>query len=280
MKREPEAAGAARLSDRRFSELAAFLHESCGIRLAPQKRLMVESRLMRRVRRTGALDFETYCRTLFDEQDPAELAAVIDLLTTHKTDFFRESHHFDFLADRIARPFKEKWSGCERELRVWSAGCSTGEEPYSIAMVLREILAPCSFRVLATDVSEGTLQRAARGLFDADDVAPIPASLRRQFVRKTTSGFEVDASIKSSVVFRHHNLMDDAYPDRPRHHVIFCRNTLVYFDRDIQRRVLSRMAKALVPRGFLFLGHSESMSGMGLPFETLGPTTFRKRGDE
>ena len=140
MKREAESAGVVRLSDRRFSELAAFLHASCGIRLAPQKRLMVESRLMRRVRSTGADGFDAYCRSLFDERDPAELAAVIDLLTTHKTDFFRERHHFEFLADRIARPFKEKWSDCQRQLRVWSAGCSTGEEPYSIAMTV-EMLA-------------------------------------------------------------------------------------------------------------------------------------------
>lgn len=279
MKPERDPSGPQRLSSRRFGELAEFLSASCGIQLPPQKRLMVQSRLLRRLRVRGMSSFDEYCRLLFEERDPSELSAVVDLLTTHKTDFFRESHHFDFLADRIARPFRELWSGCDRQLRVWSAGCSTGEEPYSIAMVLKDVFSSCPFRVLATDVSTGTLAEAEAGVYDEQDVAPIPASLRRRFVHRSERGFEIDDEVRSHVTFRVHNLMDPRYPDQPRHHVIFCRNTLVYFDRETQRRVLSKLASALVPRGFLLLGHSESMTGMGLPFDTLAPTTFRKRGE-
>jgi len=279
MKRQPESAVGARLSERSFSDLAGFLHESCGIRLAPQKRLMVESRLMRRVRATGAKNFDSYCQALFRAREATELSVVIDLLTTHKTDFFREKHHFDFLSKNIAEPFRAIWPSCERQLRVWSAGCSTGEEAYSAAMVLDDVLAPCSFRVVATDVSEGTLRQAAAGRYDEADVAPIPPDLRRKYVHERAGAFEVAPDLRERVSFQKHNLMDDRYPDRPRHHVIFCRNTLVYFDRETQKNVLTKMARTLVPRGFLFLGHSESMNGMSLPFDTLGPTTFRKRGD-
>jgi len=278
MKPASDPVASPRLSEKRFSELAAFVGGSCGIQLPAQKRLMVESRLLRRLRARGLSGFDEYCRLIFESGDEEERSAVVDLLTTHKTGFFRESHHFDFLEGWIARPFRDLWPSCARQLRVWSAGCSTGEEPYTIAMVLKDVFGSCNFRILATDVSAGTLAEAELGLYDEAGVGALPPNHRRRWVRKTARGFELDAELRSHVSFRQHNLMDDRYPDQPRHHVIFCRNTLVYFDRDTQQKVLGKMARALVPRGFLFLGHSESMTGMNLPFETRGPTIFRKAG--
>ncbi|NJK88550.1 MAG: chemotaxis protein CheR, partial [Myxococcales bacterium] len=147
------------------------------------------------------------------------------------------------------------------------------------AMTLADVLGEDGFQVLATDVATVSVHTGQRASYDGALLEQIPVRFRSRFTRKTSAGFEIDGALRRRVRFEQHNLMDDVYPRTPRHHVIFCRNTLVYFDRPTQASVLTKLTQCLVPRGFLFLGHSESMSGMNLPYDAVGPSTFRKRSE-
>lgn len=267
------------LSDRDFEQLRRLLHDRAGIALGPQKRLRMTARLSRRLRALGLGSFADYHRYLSDPAHGEEMVAFVNALTTNKTDFYREPHHFEHLQRTWAPAVRDRVRAGEPcRLRLWSSACSTGEEVYTLAITLHEArLVPPAWdvRILASDIDTDVLARAAEGVYAADRVAPVPAALLpRYFLRRRDGGGEVRVrrELRDLVTFRQLNLAAFPWPVRAVFDVIFCRNVLIYFDRDLQRRILEEFRAALRPGGLLFLGHSESVFGLVSDLRHLGNT--------
>lgn len=270
-----------RLSRRNFDALARYIYEYSGIKMPVTKMTMLEGRLRRRLRATGIATLDGYCHYLFRQNGlEAESVYLIDAVTTNKTDFFREPKHFDYL-QQVALP--EMLADGHRRLRLWSSACSTGAEPYTIAMVLQDFVegtGEIDYRILATDLSTDVLQAARRGVYPEDMIIPVPAELRRKYVMsardKARGDMRIHPHLRSKVGFARLNLMDSLYPVGDPMHVIFCRNVLIYFDKPTQANVLSRLCDCLAPGGYLFIGHSESITGFDLPVRQVANTIFKK----
>jgi len=271
-----------RLSARNFTRLADFVYEQAGIKLPDAKKTMVEGRLRRRLQATGADTLDAYCEHLFSGKNVGlEARLLINAVTTNKTDFFREPAHFDFLARTALPALAAKHV---RTVRAWSAACSTGPEPYTLAMVLddyaRQHGGP-DFGILATDIDTDVLATARAGIYPADLLHPVPPALHRAYVslpRDPRRGeVRIVPRLRSVIGFARLNLMDNAYPVGEPMHLIFCRNVLIYFDKPTQRSVVARLVDCLAPEGYLFLGHSESIQGMDLPLVPVGSTIFQRR---
>lgn len=275
------AGGSDPLSDADFSRLAELIEGYSGIRMPAMKRLMVEGRLRRRVRDLGLHSLHAYCRHVFDEGGfGAEFVHLIDAVTTNKTEFFREPVHFQYLADTIA-PAALADHGRDG-IRVWSAACSIGAEPYTIAMVLDDLgrrTRPFRFEVVATDISTEVLRTAFDGIYDESMAEPVPDDLRQRYFMRSRNAerrqIRVVPELRSTVRFARVNLMDERYSVPADMDAVFCRNILIYFGRDAQRAVLERLCRHLRPGGYLILGHSETLTGMDLPLRPIGPTVFR-----
>jgi chemotaxis protein methyltransferase CheR len=268
-----------RISKRNFERLADFIYTYSGIKMPPTKATMLEGRLRRRLRATGLPTFDTYCNFLFSGGLESEAVFLIDAVTTNKTDFFREPNHFDFLADHAIPSLLNRG---ESDIRAWSAACSTGAEPYTIAMVLDESLAQvprAKFAVLATDLSTEVLATAQRGIYTAETVAPVPPDMMKRYVRKAVDKrrqeVRIAPQLRSRIGFARLNLMDQTYPVGNPMHLIFCRNVMIYFDKPTQLGVLTRLCKCLAPGGYLFIGHSESVAGFNLPLKQVANTVFQ-----
>jgi chemotaxis protein methyltransferase CheR len=270
-----------RLSKRNFDRLASFIYRYSGIKMPSTKQTMLEGRLRRRIRATGLTTFDEYCDYVFDHGGlESELVHLVDAITTNKTDFFREPKHFDYLRDQ-ALPALSR-SGVSR-FRTWSSACSTGAEPYTMAMVLDTYLAnnrDGSYSILATDLSTDVLEKARLGIYPVEVIEPVPAEMRRKYVLQAAnqSRREVRMTpyLRSKIGFGRLNLMDNRYSVGEPMHVIFCRNVLIYFDKETQGRVLHRLCECLVPGGYLFIGHSESIAGLDLPVRTVANTVFQR----
>ena len=273
------------LTNRDFDRLRTLIYTESGISLGPDKRTMMEIRLKRRLRSLNLSSLSEYCDHVFaPDGQQHELIHLIDVITTNKTDFFRESVHFDFLVSK-ALPDLASRRGATRKSLVWSAGCSTGEEPYTLAMVLSEYSQTSpgfKIHVLATDISTTVLERAGAGIFKSEAISPVPRDLVRKYFmrsRDPESGLlRVVPELRSLVEFRRVNFMDADYglPEPPE--VIFCRNVIIYFDRPTQVRLLEKLTRQLVPGGYFFAGHSESLQGMDLPLVPVAPAVYRRPG--
>jgi chemotaxis protein methyltransferase CheR len=273
------------LSQSDFHRLARFIEDYCGIRMPDSKRTMLEGRLRRRLTALNMTDFRQYCRYVFDEQGfEDEVVHLIDAVTTNKTDFFREPEHFRFLATQAVPHLLEgRARGRSTKLVVWSAACSIGAEPYTVAMVLADLLGQgldFDFTVLATDISTRVLQKAALGIYSHEMVRQVPPDYQRAFFMRARDArrqeMRIVPELRSKICFLRMNLLEDAYPLDRLADVVFCRNVLIYFDKPTQQRVLERLCASLRPGGFLFLGHSESIGGHTLPVEQVAPTVFVK----
>jgi chemotaxis protein methyltransferase CheR len=273
-----------RLSANDFQRLSAFIEERTGIRMPPAKKTLLESRLSRRVQDLGMSGFSEYCVHVLEGNDPEEIVQLLDRITTNKTDFFREAQHFELLVGRALPALAaQHGAGTLRELRLWSAGCSTGEEPYTLAMVLAEAAERSPglrFQILATDLSTRVLRRAAAAVYPEALVQPIPLALRRKYLQRSVADpdqVRVASALRGRVRFGQLNLLDQDYRMGTSLDVIFCRNVFIYFERATQREILARFASCLVPGGFLFIGHSETINGLDLPFDAVVPTVYRRR---
>jgi chemotaxis protein methyltransferase CheR len=266
-----------------FRSLSELIKNEVGINLPLSKKTMLESRLRKRLIALGLNSFRDYCDLLFGPDGMLrEGRSLVDAVTTNKTDFFREPAHFDFLSS-VALPDLRKRRGHGGPLRVWSAACSTGEEPYTLAMVLSEFFcAGQGFEVIATDVSSRVLEVARRAIYDEDRIAPVPAGLRkRYFLRSVRPGagvVRVSAEIRGLVRFLSLNLMEGRYPFDGPMDVIFLRNIMIYFDRETQEALLKNLMRYLSLGGYLFIGHSETLNGMPLPLLRLEPSIYRRIG--
>jgi len=273
------------LSDTEFHRLSLFVKEKTGITLPEAKKMMLQARLQKRLRALSLKNFSEYCRYLFSPHGVEhEVGEFINVVTTNKTDFFRESHHFDFLVNS-AIPFLNEYGLLQHHnLNVWSAACSSGMEPYTIAMMLSEYRASyheLSWRILGTDVSTYVLQKASRAIYDEEAVDSVPMEFRKKYLLRSTDRsrhlVKITPELRSSVEFKQLNFMQDDYQLRQRFEVIFCRNAIIYFDRPTVFEILKKITKYLIPGGFLFLGHSESLNGFPLPFDVAGPTIYQRK---
>jgi chemotaxis protein methyltransferase CheR len=269
------------LSARNFARLAQHVYDVAGIKLPDAKKTMVEGRLRRRLKAVGIDTLDGYCDRLFSGAHTAtETPLLINAVTTNKTDFFREPGHFDFLVETALPALLD--AGV-RSLRVWSAACSIGAEPYTLAMVLDDYAerhGGFGYGILATDIDTDVLATARKGIYPEDMLAPTPPALHRAYVRmpidRHRGEVRIAPALRSVIGFARLNLMDESYPVGEPMHLIFCRNVLIYFDKPTQRKVVSRLLDCLAPGGYLFLGHSESIQGMDLPLTAVGSTVFQR----
>jgi chemotaxis protein methyltransferase CheR len=276
---------ALRISPRTFGQLAQYITRELGIKMPESKVSLIQSRLLRRVRHLGLQSIDEYCeRLLSSDEAEAERVHFINAITTNKTDFFREPQHFKYLV-QAALPQLERSAraGADRRFAVWSAACSSGEEPYTLAMVLSEyaLARPqFEFRILATDVSTKVLQMAKQGIYTKQQISPVPDPLRRRYLLHgkgdQASLMRITPALRRTVSFHPLNFMDADYGVKEMFDVIFCRNVLIYFDRPTQEAVISKVCRNLRPGGYLFVSHSESLSGLDLPLVCLGSSCFRK----
>ena len=269
------------ISPRNFKKLAAFIYGQSGIRMPETKLTMVEGRLRRRVRALGMASLDAYCEHVLGASvSDEELVHLINAVTTNKTDFFREPRHFDYLRGTILPQWRQEG---RRRIRVWSAACSTGAEPYTIAMVLDDFgqqHGGPDYEILATDLDTEVLSNAIKGIYPAEMLAPVPPDLHRRYVMRPRSpqrrDVRISPSLRSKVAFGRLNLMDENYPIGEPVDIVFCRNVLIYFDKPTQQKVVNRLCAKLRPGGYLMLGHSESIAGMNLPVKAVANTVFRR----
>lgn len=271
------------ISDAEFVRACQMIADVTGISMSPTKRHLVVRRLSPRLRALGLDSFDAYLNHIATG-DFAEREHFCNAVTTNLTSFFRESHHFDYLAKDVVPELRARATGYRPRLRIWSAGCSTGEEPYSIAMVLRESLPDIDrwdARVLCTDIDTDVLRTGRAGLYGPDRVRGLaPARLNQWFERTgddPAAPYRVTEPLQRLLAFKRLNLMAQ-WPMRGPFDVIFCRNTIIYFDRDTQRRLIERMANLLSDDGVLILGHSETLHRISDRFRLIGRTVYRKAG--
>lgn len=271
------------ISSRDYSRLCKLIYEQAGISLGTQRKTMLEARIRRRLKELSIASYGDYCDYLFTGPGlKAELVNLIDVVTTNKTDFFREPKHFEFLVSRVL-PEIAASTTTRRPFLLWSAGCSTGEEPYTLSVVLSEYALAhpgFSFRILASDVSTTVLERASLGIYSADSVQPAPAALKvKYFMRGREPGsnrVRVVPELRRLVEFRHLNFMDEDYGIAEMFDAVFCRNVIIYFDRQTQQRILTKLTDHLLPGGHLFVGHAETLHELNLPLVPVAPALYRR----
>lgn len=273
------------LSNRDFERLRTVIHTETGIHLGPEKKLMLEARVKRRLKALDIDSYGEYCSFLFQRGNTErEMVFLIDAVTTNKTDFYREPGHFEFLMER-ALPDLTARGEPGRPISIWSAGCSTGEEPYTLAIHLSEYARTHTgfrFRILATDISTGVLEKAQRAIYTEEVVAPVPVELRQRYLLRSKNRQErqvrVRPELRAAIEFRRLNFMDDDYGVAESMDAIFCRNVLIYFKRETQEEILRKLTRHLMPGGYLFVGHAEALHDMRLPVTPVAPSLYRKTG--
>jgi len=266
-----------------FEDLAGLARKESGLMFAPEKRTLVQSRLRHRLRATGISDFATYSRHVLSAEGRRERRLMISALTTNVTHFFREAHHFDLMSERLGDRFDEK-ARLGLPIRIWSAGCSKGHEPYSLAMHLlgkHPKLKDADFRILATDIDPKVLKYGYEGNYRRDEAKHVPASVQEQFMRPGSAPDDVciDDQLRKFITFKELNLIAE-WPMKKPFDAIFCRNVVIYFDLATQDSLWPSFVQAMTPDGILFLGHSERVSDprkFGL--HTVGPTAYARMTD-
>jgi chemotaxis protein methyltransferase CheR len=265
------------LSDHDFKRFSDLVYQKCGINLHDGKKTLVRARLGKRLRQGGFKDFNAYYRFVSKADNEQELVQLLDAISTNLTSFFREEKHFDFLKERLFPSFLEK---SQRKIRIWSAGCSSGEEPYSLAMCTFEYFGlnnGLDMSILASDISTRVLSQAQKGVYRQERVINIKEPILRKYFQKgvgrQTGNVRVKAFVRDRVRFERINLMEP-FPFKEKFDIIFCRNVMIYFDADIRRRLLAELHRLLAPKGLLFVGHSENLTGMISDFRSAAPSIY------
>ncbi|MBL4637761.1 MAG: protein-glutamate O-methyltransferase CheR [Proteobacteria bacterium] len=268
-------------TDDNFQRIRRFVSEHTGIVLSDAKKNMVYGRLSKRIRKGGFKNFTAFCKAI-DEGDEQEQEFLINAITTNLTSFFRENHHFEFLADTII-PELVKEKGHDKRLRIWSAGCSTGEEPYSIAITLKEALPNFSqwdVKILATDLDANVIEHGKQGIYRADRIEGLTKTRAKRWFHRgrgdNADMVKVKDELKQMIHFKRLNLLDE-WPMKGPFDLMFCRNVVIYFDKPTQKVLFERYEKILKSRAYMFIGHSESLYKVTTDFESLKHTTYRKK---
>ncbi len=283
--KSPGLPGSLHMSDKDFQRFSMFIYAECGVKLPPAKKTMLTSRLVKRLRVLSMDSFSRYYDYVNSpEGRRRELVDMIDVVTTNKTDFFREPRHFDFLVKNALPALADMGRGTgARKLNVWSAGCSSGEEPYTLAIVLAEYYAKHTgdFQVLATDISTQVLEKARQAIYPEELIHPVPSQMKHKYFLRgkgRQEGFcRVAPALRNRVQIGRLNLNEgNRFDLKVRMDIIFCRNVIIYFDRDTQRRLFVKFYDQLVPGGFMFIGHSETLHGINDRFATVATSVYRK----
>ena len=270
------------ISVKDYTRLCGLIYDEAGIHLGTERKTMLEVRIKRRLKILNLQSYSEYCEYLFGHEGlKDEITHLIDVVTTNKTDFFREPKHFNYLADHALPELTERIGG--RPFLIWSAGCSTGEEPYTMAIVLSEYALAhpgFRFRILASDISNIVLDKAEMGVYTNAVVAPVQPLLRQKyFMRSRDRGSEhvrVVPELRNSIEFRRLNFMDADYGVSEKMDAIFFRNVIIYFDRATQERILLKLSNCLLPGGYMFVGHAETLHDMNLPLTPVAPALYRR----
>jgi len=270
---------AAQLSDTEFSKLSKFIYTQYGIKMPPEKRIMLQSRLQKRLRALKIYTFKEYIEFAFSNQGNDEIIHMMDVVSTNKTDFYREPAHFEFLRQSILPKLYEE----KKHVKIWSAGCSSGQEVYTLAIELSEFAnthAGFDFSILGTDISTLMLKKAFAAVYTEEMVSMIPLEIKRKYLlkskEKTKKLIRINTSLRNKAKFQRINFMDDHYPVNEQFDIIFCRNVLIYFDRETQERVINKLCNYLRVDGFFFLGHSESITNISVPLKQMKPTVYNR----
>jgi len=278
--------GVVNMSDNEFNLFSTLIYSRLGIKMPPAKKLMLISRLTKRLKVLGFRSYKEYYDFLCTEKGKSEeFNKMIDAVTTNKTDFFREPDHFDILVKKVLPDLVASENFIERKMvNIWSAGCSTGEEAYTLAMVMSEffpdIKGNSKFSILATDISPKVLQAGYDAIYTESVIQQIPFSMRQKYLMRGTGDkkglFRIIPSLRERVTFKQLNLMDNQFNVDTDMDIIFCRNVIIYFDKDTQKMLFNKFYKHLVPGGYLFIGSSETLYGVNSDFIPAGPTVYRK----
>lgn len=263
-----------------FEEIRKLVYDRFGINLTSEKKALVAGRLQKVLRVRGFETFSAYLQFVERDASGEALEELVNRISTNHTFFYREKDHFDFFTGR-ALPEAIQRNRSNRDLRIWSAGCSSGEEPYTLVMLMMETLgseySSWSAGVLATDISARALEFARKGVYPSERLEPLPVALRNKYFHPAPdSEWEISEKIRQQVTFRSLNLMNRQFPFRKQFDVIFCRNVMIYFDQETRMNLVQRFCDCLVPGGFLFIGHSESIRGGPHKLEYLQPALYRK----
>jgi len=272
------------LTDGDFRYVSGLVYDTFGIKLTDQKRSLVASRLTKRVRQLGHSSFREYFARLRDDGTGAELSELINRVTTNHSFFFREREHFDVLARDILPALVDAAAGRSgASVRIWSAGCAAGEEPYTIAMLLRDAMAKrpggaaVDAAVLATDVSLSALLEAQAGVYAESRLKELPKAYRSAYLEPAgPDAWSVSPAVRSLVLLKRFNLMREPYPFKSRFDVVFCRNVMIYFDAPSRAKLVDSIYRVVKPGGWFFIGHSESLQRDSCPFTYVRPATYRK----
>lgn len=268
--------------DKDFKRLGKYIYDNYGINLYPQKHTLVKSRLQKRLASLGMKSYAEYCDFVLDnEEGKKEVVHMMDRLSTNKTDFFREADHFEYLSETLLKNYINETG--RKKIRVWSAGCSSGEEPYTIAMVLnehKENIPFFDFNIFASDLSTAVLKKAKDAIYPAADAIEIPADYRSKYLLKSKDKskqqIRIISKIRNKVKLFRYNLLSEKSPFNKPIDIIFCRNTLIYFDRQTQEYVINNLISNIPTGGYLFLGHSESLINMKFPLKSVSPSVYKK----
>ncbi|WP_320051872.1 protein-glutamate O-methyltransferase [uncultured Acetobacteroides sp.] len=271
-----------KMSATEFSRLSEFIYSNYGIKMPVEKKIMLQSRLQKRLRALNIPSFTEYVDYVFSKNGHEEIVLMMDQVSTNKTDFFREPHHFDFLVDTILPELTSR-SSVKRNLKVWSAGCSSGEEAYTLAMVMENYIEQnksFDYHIHCTDISTKVLQIAVDAVYKEDRVAVVPLELKKKYLLRSKDPLKktvrITPELRAKTTFARLNLMDSYYDAPDSFDMVFCRNVLIYFDKKTQEKVINKLAAKLRRGGYFFLGHSESIMAMNVPLKQVKPTIFVK----
>lgn len=267
------------ITDKEFHQIAAYIKMNYGINLKAEKQMLVTGRLQNVLIENGITNFTDYYKYIQSDKTGKAVKTLVERITTNHTFFMREADHFyyfrDFVLPYLSRTVREK------DLRIWSAGCSSGEEPYTLAMLIDDFLGNekklWDAQILATDISSKVLSKAMRGVYPHEAIANLPSNWKLQHFHKVEGDqYTLNDKIKKEVVFRIFNLMDETFPFRKKFHVIFCRNVMIYFDEKTKMELVNKFYDHMEPGGFLFIGHSESLVRGETKFRYVMPAVYRK----
>jgi len=271
------------LNDGLFQKFSDLVYEKTGIFLKPEKKELLNARLGKRLRATGITSFKQYYEYVINDRSGDELVHLIDNVSTNFTSFFRENSHFEILSSTVLPAFVKEGRGKSKEILLWSSASSSGEEPYTMAMVVEDFVSRhpgMRYRIMATDISTRVLAQAKRGVYADERVIKVPTPFLKKYFQKgvgNSDGYvKVKDELRRMVHFDRFNLMGD-FPWRAAIDVIFCRNVMIYFNRETQQELVSKFHEALTPGGYLFIGHSESISGLKHNFTQVDATAYMKR---
>ena len=273
----------AKLSDKEYGLISQLVYDKFGINLGEQKRALIVGRLNKVLNQNGFSTFEEYYNYLIKEQSGEALKTLVDRISTNHTFFWRENDHFEYFIKTVLPEISEELKDQKnRSLKIWCSGCSSGEEPYTLAMLLREYygasLSSWDTGILATDISSQALDKAINGVYTDDNVSKLPPHLRNAYFKKNADAqLEVIPALKNMIMYRRLNLIAESYPFKNKFNIIFCRNVMIYFDKPTREALLSRYSRYIVDGGYLFIGHSESLGRVTHDFTYVKPAVYRKR---